>query len=214
MFPSGALLTFTGSGAPISLFADSIDYDFVVEPFERLEFSNPKLRAAPTAIGSLPLIVTSFGGIPIQLASTCTGDVPRPLNPDDNNINSIKQQFNIDRYTIAGAPSLGSQVDLLYSISQDHLRRLSTFQLHIEMASMELSYPALLNLQTQTYGYLTNTGLTVTSNALGGIVPRVLIQSFSPGVAYTTTSAGVLVKDWKLTFDVRTISDRAAHGAY
>lgn len=214
MFPSGALLSFTGSGAAISLYADSIDYDFVVEPFERQEFSNPKLRSAPTASGALPMIVTSFGGKPIQLASTCTGDSPRPLNPDDSNINSIKQQFNIHRYTIAGAPSLGSQVDRLYTISQDHLKRLGTFQLHLEKASMELSYPVLILMQNVTFSYLTSPGLSVTSTALDGTIPRVLIQSFSPGVAYTTTSTGVLVKDWKLTFDVRTISDRTGSGVY
>lgn len=214
MFPSGALLTFTGSGAAIHLYAAEIDYDFVVEPFERLEFSNAKLRSAPTASGALPMIVTSFGNKPIQLASTCTGDTPRPLNPDDSNINSIKQQFNIHRYTVSGAPSLGSEVDRLYTVSQDHLKRLGTFQLHLEKASMELSYPALIALQSQAFNYLTSPGLSVASTALDGTVPRVLIQSFSPGVAYTTTSAGVLVKDWKLTFDVRTISNRTGAGAY
>src|SRR5690242_8519248 len=99
ILPRESLVTVISSGASSTLYADEVQYTFVTEPFDRVEFSNEKLRAAKTSNGAVPLIVTTFGGLPIQLGIVCTGDSPRPLTPDDANAANIKQRFNIDRFT-------------------------------------------------------------------------------------------------------------------
>ncbi len=204
----GSLITISGSGGPYKLYLRSAESEFLIEPFDRLEFSNQRLREAPTASGAKPLIVTSFGGKPIQLASTCTGDSPRPLNPDDNNINSIKQQFNIDRYTLSGVQSLSSDTSGVNTIYKDHAQRINHFNFHQEKLSMDLSYPALINLQSQSFWWLTNTGVTITGTALGGSLTNCLIISFNPEVSHIYTSSGQILKVWQMVFDQRTISDR------
>lgn len=205
--PRGSLILFN---TPASVYVDTVEYEFVVEPFDRVEYSNPKLRSAPTSSGAQPMIVNTFGNKPIQLASSCTGDSARPLIPDDSNINSIKQQFNIDRYTISGSPSVAAQVDALYTVAKAHIKLLSKFQLHLEKANMELSYTALVAMQSETFSYLTSTGLDMTGASLGGTVSDVLITKFSPGVAYLISSSGSMIKDWSMTVEVRTISDRVS----
>lgn len=209
LFPTGSTITFSGSADAV-LYVDSVEYEFIVEPFERLEYSNSKLREAPTTSGAKPMIVNSFGNKPIQLASTCTGDSARPLTPDDDNINNIKKQFNISRYTIGGAPTTASAIDTIYSTATDHAKRVSRFQLHLEKSNMELSYPALIALQAETFSYLTASGLNVTGTALGGAISNVLITEFRPGVLYTITSSGNLIKGWSMTFETRSISDRVS----
>lgn len=205
--PRGSVIVFT---IPASVYVDSVEYEFITEPFERQEYSNPKLRTAPTSSGATPMIVQTFGNKPIQLASACTGDSARPLIPDDANVNSIKQQFNIDRYTISGSPTPASAVDALYTAAKAHIKLLSKFQLHIEKASMELSYTALVAMQSETFSYLTSTGLDVAGASLGGTIEDILITRFSPGVAFLTSSSGSVIKDWSMTFEVRTISDRVS----
>ena len=205
--PRGSLITFS---TPASVYVDTVEYEFVVEPFDRLEYSNSKLRTAPTSSGAQPMIVNTFGNKPIQLASACTGDSARPLTPDDSNINSIKQQFNIDRYTISGSPSLSSQVDAIYTVAKSHIKLLSKFQLHLEKAGMELSYTALVAMQSETFSYLTATGVDLTGTSLGGTLEDVLITKFSPGVAYLVSSSGTIIKDWSMVVEVRTISDRVS----
>lgn len=207
--PTGSTITFSGS-AEATLYVDSVEYEFTVEPFERSEFSNSKLREAPTASGAKPMIVSTFGNFPLQLASTCTGDSARPLTPDDSNINSIKQQFNIQKYTIGGAATYSTAISTMFSTATDHAKRLSKFQLHIEKAQMELSYTALVALQAEDFSYLTATGLNVSGVALGGSLSDVLITEFRPGVLYTITSSGTLIHDWSMSLEVRTISDRVS----
>lgn len=207
--PGGSTITFSGS-AVATMYVDSVEYEFVVEPFERLEYSNSKLREAPTSSGAKPMIVTTFGNKPIQLASSCTGDSARPLTPDDSNINSIKQQWNIQRYTLGGAATLSTAIDTIFSTAQDHSKRLSKFQLHLEKAQMDLSYSTLVTMQSETFSYITATGLDVAGTSLGGSLSDVLITEFRPGVLYTITSSGTLVHDWSMTLEVRTISDRVS----
>lgn len=206
--PRGSLITISGSGGPYQLYVNTAESEYIIEPFDRPEFSNAKLREAPTANGAKPLIVTSFGGKPIQLASTCTGDSPRPLNPDDDNINSIKQQFKIDRYTLTGVESLNSDVNGVNTIYKEHAGRINRFNFHQEKVGMELSYPALINLQSQSFWWLTNTGVIISGTCLGGSLTNCLIISFNPEVAYIYTSSGGLLKTWQLVFDQRTITDR------
>ncbi len=209
ILPAGTALTFTGA-ATGQVYVDTLEYEFIVEPFDRSEFSNAKLRTAPTTSGATPMIVQSFGNRPIQLASTCVGDSPRPLSPDDANVNSIKQQFNIDRFTLIGVSTYGEAINNLYVLSKNHKNRISKFNLHIEKANMELSYSALIAMQSETFSYLTSTGLSVSGPALEGGLSNLLITEFSPSVEYITTSSGLMTKTWKMVFEIRTISNRVS----
>ena len=209
VFPTGTGLTFSGS-ASATLYADTVTYEFDVQTFERQEFSNSRLRSAPTSTGAQPIIVQSFGNKPIQLAISCTGDSPRPLIPDDANINDIKKQFNIERYTIGGAPTYASDLASIYTVAQAHKKILSKFQLHIEKSSMELSYDALVAMQAETFSYLTASGLDVSGASLPSSLSDILIVDFDIDVTYLLTETGNQVDNWSLTFELRTITDRVS----
>lgn len=207
MFPTGSLITFV-PGASYSLYADTVEREFIIEKFDRLENSNVKRREAPTTTGAKPLLGTTFGGKPIQLASTCTGDVIRPLGPDDDNINTIKRRFNITRYTIAGAPSYATQVDAIHALAIVHAQKLDRFDLHLEKLQMELSITKIETLRSETFSFLLTTGLNLTGISIGGTLTSALIYRFTSSPAYLISSSGALVKDWTAVVDIRTDTAR------
>ena len=208
MFPAGSLITFVNSGASSLLYADRVEREFLTEKFDRLEYSNAKLREAPTASGAKPIIVTTFGNKPIQLASTCTGDAARPLGPDDSNISNIKKRFNTTRYTITGSASLASSVDAVNTIYQTHAGYLDRFDLHLEKAQMELSYGALVNLQSQNFSFLLSTGLSAVGVSIGGTLSDAIIVKYSSSPEFLITSSGAIAKTWSMTLDIRTVTAR------
>ena len=186
--PGSSPLIYNSTVSPTcsgTIYVDAIDYTEVFQNFDRLEYSNPKLREAHTSTGATPLIVQTFGNQPFQLLTTCTGDVPRPLGPDDTNIAFIKQRFNILRYTIKGAANVNTDVNNLFAVFQAHLQLLDQFALYLEELQMELSIGYLENnLQPYNFAYLINPTFSMTGNAIGGFVNYLIISEFAPSVAY------------------------------
>lgn len=210
--PGSSIIVYTTS-ASATLFVEEVQYEFIIEPFERREFTNGLLRSVPTTTGAKPLIVTSFGGKPIQIGITCTGDSPRPLTPDDSNIDSIKQRFDIQRWTIRGAPNTAAAADQLITWATDHYKRLTRFQLHLEKTSMELSYTAISALQAENFSYLTSTGLNMIGDSIGGTATELLISQCNTDVAYEVTkndNTKVLLKSWALTIENRVIKAQSS----
>ena len=215
--PGSSPIIFNNTTSPVAsgtIYVDSVDYTEVFQNFDRLENSNPRLRAAPTLTGALPMIQQAFGNQPIQFLTVCTGDRARPLGPDDANIAAIKQRFNIIRYTIKGAVNATTPVNNLFSIFQTHLGLLDQFDLYLQVLQMEISIGYLEdNLQPYNFTYLTTTGLSLTSNIFGGTISNLLLTEFTPGVAYEAPIPGspgssqVLV-DFTATFENRTVSSR------
>lgn len=213
MKPGASPITVSYSGGSASLYADEVIYSFVTEPFDRLEFSNDKLKAAPTTSGALPTVVYSFANTPLQLAASCAGDVPRPLNPDDDNINSIKWRFDIQRYTIKGAASAAAEVDKLYTQAATHIKFLAKFQAHLVSAQLNVSYTKLVALQGDSFTYLTTTGVSLAGDSIGGTATNMLITECVPDVAYEVTTSGggkLLLKKFSLTIENRIINALAA----
>lgn len=217
LLPQGAPLTFTqtansyAGNFAVTLYVNEIKFETVTQAFDRPEFSNTRLRTAPTSTGAQPIIVTSFGNQPMQLAVTCTGDSPRPLVPDDANLNAIKQRFDIERFIIKGAPTLASDVDQLFGIQRTHKSLLAKFDAHLAIAgSSEVSYAYIVStLQAENFAYLTNTGLVMSSPCLGGTdYGNCLLVSFQEDIAYAVdnpdTSVTIL-KTFDLVVEHRTI---------
>jgi len=217
IFPSGSPATFTwSSGASsTSVYLDEVTLAFVVEPFQRMEYSNERRRSVKNSNGGLPKIVTSIANTPLQIDVSCSGDVPRPLGPDSlTNINNINQRFNIQRYSLRGAPSRNSEVIKLYNLAVAHNKLLNNFQHHLyKGSSADISFTDLDNLTTENFSYLTSTGLSLTSDAIGGTATHMLISEFTMSVVYEVTladSSKLLLQDWSMVVENRTISSQAS----
>ena len=210
--PRESLVTFILSGASSTVYADEVQYAFITDPFDRLEFSNDKLRSAKTSTGASPIIVTTFGGLPVQIGVVCTGDSPRPLTPDDANATNIKQRFNVDRFTIQGGISLATELAEIRTIAEDHQKRLAKFNYHISKAGLDISYTALVAMQSENFSYLTSTGLTIVGPAIG-VGTNMLISSFTTDVAFEVTQPGggsLVLQRWSMVVEHRTISSLGA----
>jgi hypothetical protein len=201
------------------MYCNDIQIVRALQNFDRTEFSNEKLRSAPTTTGATPLITTGFGNQPIQLLTTCTGDVARPLGPDDANIPLIKQRFNILRYEISGSANKLVDMIALYQMWADHAVRLNRFDLYLGEQNMNLSITHLTNvLQAQTFSYLTSTGLSLSGNAISGTVTNMLITNLQQGVEYEvplTDGSGnsLILQDFKLTIENRVVTSQGINGA-
>lgn len=203
--PKESQLTFILSGASSVVYADEIQYAFVTEPFDRIEFSNEKLRSATTTTGASPIIVNNWTGQRVQMGTICTADEPRPLTPDDANVDNIKRRWNIDRFTISGGVSLATQLDDITTIAIAHQKLLAKFNQHIAKGSMDISYTALKAMQLISLNYLSTTGLTVTGPALG-TANNVLIASWNTDVAYEVLLPGgssLVLQKWSAVLEVR-----------
>jgi hypothetical protein len=192
---------------------DELSYTFLRQNFDRLEFSNVKLKEAPTSTGALPLIVTAFGGQLIQLASTCTNDSPRPLGPDDANIGNIKQCFNITRYTLRGAANTETDIGNLFQIWNYHCDLLNAFDLYLQELNMFVSYSFLVDtLQPLDFSYLTTTGVSMAGPALFQTENNLLISSFTGGVIYESQVPGgsnsTVLQDFEMVIENRVISSQ------
>lgn len=217
IFPSGSQATFTWSSGASSavVYLEEVSMSMVIEPFQRMEYSNERLRSVKNVNGGLPKIVTSITNTPLQLDVSCSGDVPRPLGPDSlANINNINQRFNIQRYTLKGSASRHSEIIKLYNLAVQHQKLLNNFQLHLyKGSSADISIGDLQALQAENFSYLTNTGLSLASDAINGTATQMLISEFAMSVAYEVTladSSKLLLQEWTMTIENRTISSQAA----
>jgi hypothetical protein len=215
--PGSSILNFTSNSGNGSVYIDELSYTELFQNFDRLEYSNRRLREAPTTTGALPLIVTGFGNQPIQLLTTCTGDVPRPLGPDDANIAAIKQRWNIFRFTIKGAINNQSVVDILYNLNLNHLIRLNAFDLYLGELSMDLSITYLETvLQPLTFALLTTTDLTLSGPVLDTTYSNLLLSEFSAIAEYEAPISGsagsTVLYSFTATIESRTLNAQGPLG--
>lgn len=161
--PAGSLIYVAGVPATVR----EVKYTFDVEFFERVEFSNEKLRAAKNVDGSKSIFIDLFGGKVVQFASTCnTYNTVRPIGPDDANVDDIKKRWDIRKYSLSGDVNNTGSVQTLQAYHQVHKTYLTRFQAHIQQSGMDLSYTALVALQAETFSYLTSTGLSIYGNPI------------------------------------------------
>lgn len=185
LLPPESAITYSGGTGSGTVYVNEVTLTEAYQNFDRLEFSNAKLRDAPTSTGAKAMIVPAFGNQPIQLLTTCTGDVPRPLGPDDSNIANIKKRWNIQRFTIRGAANNFTDVGNLLNTFQTHLVLLNGFDLYLGELSMDLSITYITTtLQALTFSGITGTGFTIAGKALGGTYNNMLITAFEGDAMY------------------------------
>jgi len=209
LLPPGSTFTLTFSGSSNTFYIDDVTFQYVTDPWERPEFSNEKLRNAKESNGAMPIIVETFGRLPIQLAITCTSSRARPLGPDTlSQLDSIKRKWSIRRYTFRSALCTSTAVDWLSDIATTHKRYLAALQAHIAKANSDISYTDLVSLQTDTIvSTLQSTGLTLTGAFLNGLTEsNMLISDFQAIPSFeipNATSGSDIYKTFSLTIENR-----------
>ena len=163
--PKGTVLYFPTLG--IDLRVDSVVYTPDVELFDRPEFSAERQRQVKEVSGAKPQFIDLYGGLILQATSTCTTSTTRPIGTDDANIDNIKKRWDIRRYRITGSTSLDEYVNILSYTALTHKGLMAKYQTHLaEAASMDISITELLNLQGDSFSYLTSTGLAMYGDAI------------------------------------------------
>lgn len=189
--PDSSPISYSGNAGSGTIYVNSVKKTYIEQDFDRLEFSNKKLLEAPTTTGALPLIVQGFGNQPIQLLTTCTGDIPRSLSPDDANISAIKKRWNITRYSIEGGSNSYTDVNNLLNELEAHLTILNGFDLYLGELSMFLSINYLEGtLQPLTFSTLTSTDLSISGKALQGTISNLLLTEFTWDCDYESPTPG------------------------
>lgn len=203
--PSGSIIVINGN----SLILDDVSLGKEHQNFDRLEFSADRLRKAKSSTGVNPVYLSLFGGGVSQISTSCGGGSnSRPVVPDDiynPGLANEQQRFNITRYTLKGLPSLASSVAGLQTLAQTHQGLLAKFEAHIKATSLDVSYDYLITQQSETFSYLTSTGITMSGNSVG-TVSNILVVSFSGSVEYEIPSPAQILRSWSAQIDVRTIT--------
>jgi hypothetical protein len=216
--PEGSTLIFTHAGSSLTAttIVDSLVASYVFEPFDRMEYDNDKLKSARTAGGVSPQFFSLLGGTPAQIETDCTTDFPRPLVPNSTStFNSVKQRFNIKRYQITGAITEASQINTLFLIAKNHRNLLAKFQNYQARSQSDSPYEDLILLQSETFSYLTSTGLTISGTALEFSESNMLITDFSMSTESAVSnnssdSSRTYYKSFSITIENRTITSLGA----
>lgn len=207
--PEGSQIVFTGA-LSTTIFLGSIQFQYEVEKFQRLEFSNERRRQAKEADGSQAIYVTLLGGRQVQLSTTCGTSTPRSVLPDDANIDDINQRLDIRRYSIKTLECPLASATALAPIAQDHKVRFERFAAHFAELQQDISIDRLDEMQDETFSYLQDSGLTMAGNclaAIGGTQNHCLIRSYIPEPVFEipTNSGGttsLVFQDFSLIIDV------------
>jgi hypothetical protein len=183
--PGQSLVSFSGT-ASAAVYCDEISVEVLYTNFDRLSFTNERLKAAPADDGSLPIITTNLAGSPLQIATICNNVGVRPLGPNSvAQLENAKQKMTITRYTLSAKASLTTGINSLLdvAVTHTHLLSLFDFQNYLENQA-NISYSELLTQQGGNYNYLTASGLNMVGNALLGTISNVLIRSIKAPVDY------------------------------
>jgi hypothetical protein len=208
--PAGSPLTFTLAASSVNatvVIDGDIREKYITLDFIRKEWSNAFLMDLQEADGSEPIYIKNVAGGKIQIDFDC-GDSsgPRSVATDDNNLNNIMKKFTIQRYSIKGGPSSPSAVESLLTVSRDHTRRLAVFDSYIKRFDQKLSYGYVYGLRTETFSYLTTTGLSASGATMSQ--SNILIRDFDAGSTHENPrTATIVAKDWSMTVDVITLID-------
>lgn len=208
--PDGSTLLVTDGLSSISVLVADVSYAALYTPFDRMEYDNNKLRDARAATGERRIIIEMLGGKPAQILTTCVSDTPVPLIPDSDTIfNLVARRFNIVRYTISGAISDADDVNYLYSLSASHQALLAKFDRYVKRSTGDTSYEDLVTLQSETFSYLTTTGVTAAGTCLESTVSNILITSVSVNNAFSIPNSiggNDFYKTYNISFEIRSIS--------
>jgi len=212
--PTGTPITLvTAASTSVVLYASEVSKTPLIEPFQRLEFDNDKLRAAKTPQGGLPMIITTVANTPIQVSIVCADDYPRPLTPNSlANLAAINQKFSITRFQMRGTSQDVAELETIRAQALDHENLLQKFQYHATKANSDISYPDLVSLQAESFDYLINTGVSISGPCLGATYTGMLIVSFDIDYTHQFTQADGTNKNlasWSMTIDQRGISSQA-----
>ena len=209
ILPPGSILEIAGN----SVFVSEISHIPTSIFFDRLEFSNERLKNAENEDGSVPSYGYLNGGIPFQSITDCNPMDARNLSPDDDNINDIKKKMVIDRYVIKldGGPnaSLAANVEAISTLAAQHKVLYDRFATHFALLQMRISYQKLLDLQSETFSYLTSGGISITGAAIGS-VSNYFIRELTETVELQMDTPSVVLKSLLLTLDNNTIGNATA----
>ena len=215
---TGSVLTLTLSASSLEadFFIDTINYTFTTEPFTRIENDYTKQREVPDSQGAKPIIITMLGGKPLQVVTGCGDPTPRILVPNSlSQVEQIHRRFNIKRYSIRAITNTESSSDTLYEIFEDHKKRLAAFQEHLQIPTVEIDYNSLISLQSETFDYLTSTGLVLSGDGLGDNNPEsdMLISDLQLEVTHeipNQSGGSTIYRAFSLTIENRTITSNAS----
>lgn len=208
--PEGSTLIVSDGLSSVTMVVTDVSYVTTFTPFDRLEYDNNKLRDARSAKGERRIIIEMLGGRPAQIITDCASTTPVPLIPDPNSVfDQVARRFNIVRYTINGAVSEASAVNYLYSIAQNHQALLAKFEKYLKRSSGDTSYEDLYALRSETFSYLTTTGVSALGTCIESTVNNILITNISVDNAFAIPNSlggEDFYKTYQLTFETRTIS--------
>ena len=214
MLPEGATLLVSSGLSSVSVIVTDVSHSATYQPFDRTEYDNTRLREARAATGERRIIIEMLGGKPAQILTDCVDSTAVPLIPNsDATFNLLAQRFNINRYTIQGAVSNSSDVNLLYTISEGHQELLAQFDAHIKRATGDTPYSALITLQSENFSYLTTTGVTASGTALEDTISNILITSITVNNSHSIPNSlggNTFYKNYSITFETRSISSLGA----
>jgi hypothetical protein len=203
--PENSYVLFQYAGSTSTLYCEDISFSQVSEPFERPEYKRDVQRKALESNGTAPLIVQLIYGVPAQITSTgLVTTTPRSLLPDDGVLANIYQKLFATRYVLKGTTSTNSDTGLMFTWSTAHRQLQDMFVVHSKYAQAAVSIQELAALEAGNFNYLTNTGLTLVSGAIGTI-NNLLIRDFSVNLDYYLPSDGTNLYVWQCTVDSITI---------
>jgi hypothetical protein len=189
--PPGSFISISVGASSSSVYVDSMNDSFELVPFDRNEYVNNRRRSAPTLVGGHSKIVPNVANVPIQVDVICSGDVARPMGPDDGHIDNIKKRWEIYTWQIQGAISNPVAISGLKALYINHKKRLQKFELYKSMAAeMEISITGLTTLQSETFDYLTATGVDFSGLMLEqSPIEDVLITEFESSYEFSVIEA-------------------------
>lgn len=221
--PEGSPITFTAASPAPTITANVAVNEIVrrtIAPrFKRNEFSHQRLAGAKNVDGSTPVIYMSAGNLPMQFYTNCNdNETERPLTPDDDDLDLIYKRFNTRRYEVRGAISLASEVEKLAQVAQYHAVLLARFDDHQEKAAnADISYDELVDMQSETFSYLTTTNVTMTGNALSTYSPvsHLIIVDFNLSVEQedpldVNETTSEVLDSWTMVLERRVIVPASA----
>lgn len=209
--PAGSMLTIstTVCGPVASLVVDTLTYAPTFEPLDRKEFDNTKQATARTSCGATRLTGENLFKKPFQVVSDCSDLTAVPLWPnDDTTFDNVKRKFKIKEYSVIGAISADADVEELYALASNHQDQLAKFQRYLARVAEDPPYTALIALQSETFDYLTTTGVTISGSAMSTSEDNVLITRMSADNALvialnSSGSSYEYYKTYKFTFQTR-----------
>jgi hypothetical protein len=213
--PPGSPFAMVMPGGTAYLTINDFTYERTFLPFTRSEFLTDRLRQAKNVDGSMPVYYTGSGGRVFQFEDTCNSayNTTRPLVPDDSYVDNIYNRFDRLQFVVTGDACDQATVDLVGSAAGNHQILLAEFEAHQEIAKGDFSYTFLVNLQDETFSYLTTGsslvqfvgasagGFSGTSNVL---ITRFVSQAEYENPIYGTGTSEVL-SSFRLEMEVRTL---------